>query len=100
MEVNDKLSGLLRDRWIMSRGVLNQSLPLILHEELYEHFGEWCQIIEANVYDTIDNAEVVIENRSGDRTQVQFGHLTWKRNRDLVDAVCQKTLTQLIVEGP
>lgn len=100
MEVTEKLSDELRDCWVMARRILNEPLPLILHEEVYEHFGEWCKIIEANVYDKIENAEVVIESRMGKRATVEFGHLSWKRNRDLVDTVSQKTLTELVVEGP
>lgn len=100
MEVTKKVADQLRDRWVMARGLLNESLPLVLHEELYEFFGEWCKIVEANVYDKIENAEVVIENRMGKRETVEFCNLSWKRNRDLVDAVSQKTISELVVEGP
>jgi hypothetical protein len=79
-EVTEKLASTLRDRWIEARKCLGKPLPLILHEEVYEHFGEWCKIVEANVYDKVENAEVVIENRSGERHQLEFKLLSWRTN--------------------
>lgn len=55
-------------------------LPLIMHEEIYEFFGpDRVSIIEANVFDKIENAEVVISNSTLEVKQVTFSELTVPR---------------------
>lgn len=96
-EINERLCCQLRDRWAMAKGYLRDGLPLVLHEECYEHFGEWCRIIEANVYDKVSNAEVVIENRSGERHQLEFKDLSWRKNFDLMKS--SKPASEVIKGG-
>lgn len=99
-ELPDELVENLRDRWVLARQYRHESLPLIMHEELYEYFGEWCKITDANIYDTVENAMVVIENRSGTRTEVEFSELRWRTNYALADASCKKPQIKVITEGP
>ena len=71
----------LRDRWVEARKAQGKPLPLIMHEEVYTHFRTPCSIVEANVYDKVDNAEVVIESGEGTRTTIEFNQLSWRPYR-------------------
>lgn len=90
----------LRDRWVMARKEIGLPLPLILYEEVYVYFGNWCKIVEANVYDEIPNAEVTIEGFNGTRTVVEFSELSWRFERSSIDAMQKKSQHDFIVEGP
>lgn len=50
-------------------------LPLVLHQEVYQFFGERVKIIEANVFDKPENAEVTIEGGFAEQKVIQFSEL-------------------------
>ncbi len=89
----------LLDRWIELRRINGKGLPLIIGEECYEHFGQRCQIVEANVYDTVENAEVVIEAGFGERTEVEFSRLSWDFGCRHNDSLSKMSLMDLIRNG-
>ena len=60
MNVNDEELAILLDRHVLGR----ETLPLIVGEWCYEHFGERVKIVEVNMYDEVENAEVLIESSS------------------------------------
>lgn len=98
-EVNDNVARSLGDRYAMARQCVGLELPLILHQQCYEYMGQPVEIIEANVYDTIGRAEVVIESSGDHRTQVEFRDLDWLYSRTTKDAVCQKPRDEYILYG-
>lgn len=50
-------------------------LPLVMHQEVYRHFGNRCQVVEANLFDEVKNAEVTIEGVFGERHTLEFCEL-------------------------
>lgn len=89
----------LRDRWVMGRIEYGETIPLILHETCYSYIGQPVKIIEANVFDEVKNAEVVIETGFGDRTQVEFSELLWHYCRTTIDAACKTPRSFYIRDG-
>ncbi len=99
LEITKELAEELRERWILALNHLRKPLPLIVGVSCYEHFGNRCRIVEVNMYDRPDNAEVVIENDFGDRTQVEFNKLDWDTSRKIIDARCKYPIDQIVAFG-
>ena len=58
--------------------IVHGHLPLVMHSECYEFFGEPVSIEEAHVFDGVENAEVVIESSATNRKLVNFSELKWQ----------------------
>lgn len=64
-------------------------LPLILHDECYEFFGDFVKIVRANVYNEIKDAEVTVEGRLGSTHTLEFAELSWKHGRRTMERIAE-----------
>lgn len=71
-----------RDNYARAYFDLRGHLPLILHEECYEFFGDFVKVVNANVFGDINDAEVTIESRLGAVHTLEFSELGWKHGRN------------------
>jgi hypothetical protein len=80
-EKRDKIMRLVQAEreYIAAFKDLRGHLPLILHSEVYQYFGQPCQIIEANVFNEVEDCEVVVEGPFGERQgEIEFSQLEFR----------------------
>jgi hypothetical protein len=102
MEENElrEIQSSLADRYAMIFEMVNGHLPLIMHRVCYDYMGcGGVQIVEANIYDTVSNADVVIENRSGNRAHIEFRELSWGFGRKTISRLSEVTKEEYIRGG-
>lgn len=68
----------LRTQWAKAYETEHGHLPLIMHQECYEYLGQPVKIVEANVFDRVDNSEVTIQTWDGNGDTLDFRKLSWR----------------------
>jgi hypothetical protein len=89
----------LFDRYAMLHKQRHGHYPLLVETECYTYMGQGVKIVSCNVFDTIKNAEIVIESRGSNVATVDFQELSWKFSRVTIDAMAEVSQDEYIANG-
>jgi hypothetical protein len=90
----------LFDRYAMLHKQRRGHYPLLVETECYTYMGQGVKIVSCNVFDSIKNAEVVIESRGSNVATVEFQELSWKFSRATIDSRSEVSENEYIANGP
>ena len=90
----------LFDRYAMLHKQRRGHYPLLVETECYTYMGQGVKIVSCNVFDSIKNAEVVIESRDSNVATVEFQELSWKFSRVTINSMSEISQDEYIANGP